>query len=219
MFAFVPGELLDYDVRFGPLRLGRLELRTLEPDTARGETCYRFRSTLDVRLGFLFRARYEIETWSRRSDMATMRLWKRTAESRYSGEWQAEFDYEDSVIRYSDGDRFALAGPVHDPLALWYLFRCTSLSEGDSLVVRCHTDRRDYGAVFRPAGHDSVSVPAGRFECLRLVPDPGSPLGALYIAEDAGREPSDRLPVVIRTKVGGMDVSANLRGVETGEGI
>lgn len=207
LVAFTPGERLDYDVRYGPLCLGRLSLSTLAPDTVRGESCYHFRAVLQARLSFLFSARYDIDAWCRVSDMVTLRSAKKTRESRYRAEWTADYDYGAGRVVYSDGDTLALAGPAHDVLTLWYLVRRPGFGPGDTLPVYCHSDRRDYHVALVGVRETEVGVPAGRFRCLEVVPTPGSPLGAVFLARgDAS------VPAVIRTSVGGVQVSAELVG-------
>jgi hypothetical protein len=209
----VPGETLDYDVKWGGLRLGSLTLQTLEPDTVRGESCHAFRADLSIRLGFLFHAEYEFEALSRVSDLATLRSSKRTEESRYRDYWTAEFDQDSLRAYYSDGDTFELEGETFDLLTLWYLFRTLDVTEQDTLVRYCHTDRRNWAVAVTNAGEEEVKLRTGGFYvCDRLVPVVSGPLGEVYLAQ---RE--DRVPVVIRMKTGGIEVSAVLKEVRTME--
>jgi len=208
--AFEPGERLSYDVRYGPMRLGRMELYTLEPDTIGDETCYHFAAALATNPSFaaVFEARYEFESWVRRTDFTTLRSYKNTEERNYEAEVQADFDYGAGVIRYSDGKCYPLAGPCRDLLTLWYYFRQPELKPGDVLSVYSHVDRKDYRVKVRAAKYEAVRVPAGTFRCLVAVPSTAGPLGAVYLEEQS------RIPVVIRTRVAGMTVSAVLREVE-----
>jgi len=209
---FAPGETLDYDVKWGALRLGGLTLQTLEPDSVRGESCHAFRADLSLRLGFLFRAEYELEAWSRVSDLATLRSSKRTEESRYRDHWTAEFDQDSLRAYYSDGDTLELEGETFDLLTLWYLFRTLDVTEQDTLVRYCHTDRQNWAVAVTQAGEQEVEVPAGAFYCDRLVPVVSGPLGEVYLAQEG-----NRVPVVIRMKAGGIEVSAVLKEVRTME--
>ncbi len=214
VLAFAPGERLEYDVRCGPLRLGELTLTTLALDTVSGESCYSFRAVLEAKLGFLFHATYDIRTWCRTEDMVTMRSAKETRESRYEARWTADYDYEAGRVVYSDGDTFPLPDSARDVLTLWYWFRTLETAVGDTQPVYCHTDRRDYEPEFIATKRTDVAVPVGEFDCLELIPSPGSPLGALYLADmetDSG--PANRIPVVIRTDIGGVQVSAVLRSI------
>ncbi len=209
--AFAPGERLEYDVRYGPLNLGNLALTALAPDTVCGESCYHFRAELESNpaLSFLFRARYELETWCRMKDMVTLRSYKRTDESRYQAEWTAEYDYDAGRVYYSDSADYPLADSARDLLTLWYYFRTLPLVLGDTYRVDSHTDRRNYEVEVVGARQTKLQTRAGEFDCLEVVPSAGGPLGNIYLSEEP-----DRVPVVIRTKVGGMLVSAFLRSIE-----
>ena len=210
--AFVPGERLSYDVKLGPMRMGGLELLVLAPDTVQGESCRRFQATMGVRLGFVFWGEYRLDAWARARDLVTLRSAKQTDESRYHASWTADYRYEDSVVVYSSGDTFDLPTDARDVLTLWYFMREAELAVGDTLDVHVHSDRRDQEAMVVAVRRTVVSVPAGEFDCLELLPGRGGVLGAVYLSTDEAR-----LPVVIRTGMGGLKLSAVLRGVEMEE--
>jgi hypothetical protein len=228
--GLVPGEKLEYDVKYGPFTLGQLVLETLDPDTVMDTPCYRFRSTLGLNLGFVFKAEYEIESWARVEDMVTMRSAKTTRESRFRGEWTADFDYDSSRVYYSDGGVYVLRQPeARDLLTLWYWFRSLALDTGELVPVYVHTDRREYDTWFRARRWTDVSTPAGTFQSLELVTEDKTPLGAVYLADASvvqGTYPVsseawdeafiDRVPVLIKTRVGSMEVSAFLREADFG---
>jgi len=89
--AIAPGERLDYGLRYGPVSIGTLTLRTLRPDTSGTDECWHFRADLELTRSFswLFWANYRLETWCRVSDLVTLRSYKRTREPRYRAEWTA----------------------------------------------------------------------------------------------------------------------------------
>ncbi len=210
VIAAVPGERLDYGLRFGPLSIGTLVLETLEPETVGTEECWHFRADLELTRSFswLFWADYRLETWCRVSDMVTLRSYKRTREPRYRAEWTADFDPGQSVAEYSDGDTVATESYARDLLSTWYYFRTLSLVPGDTVKTGLHVDRRNYQLVAVTRSAKNVRTPAGLFECIAVVPDAGGPVGTVYLG--TGEE---RLPVSIRTRFGGLVVSAFLRSV------
>jgi hypothetical protein len=176
--VFAPGEKLEYDVKYGPFTFGRLALHAVEPDTVRGETCHHFRAELELSrsLAWLFWAKYRLESWARTSDFVTLRSYKRTREPNYRAEWTAEFLPAESCVRYSTDSVYPLPDSCRDMLTAWYLFRTLDLGPGDTVRVNVHADRRNYRlTVAVTAGH-KVRTPAGRFDCLSLNPNVGSPL-------------------------------------------
>jgi len=71
-----------------------------------------------------------------------------------------------------------------------------------------HVDRRNYRLVAVARAARPVTSPAGVFDCIAVVPDAGGPLGTVYLTDD-----EQRIPVSIRTRIGGLVVSALLRSV------
>jgi hypothetical protein len=208
--AVVPGERLDYGLRYDPVAVGTLTLQTLEPETVGTDECWHFRADLELTRSFswLFWANYRLETWCRVSDMVTLRSYKRTRESHYRAEWTANYDPEQSVVNYSDGKTYAIEPGARDLLSVWYYFRTLPLVPGDTVRTALHVDRRNYQLVAVTRATKPVSTPAGVFDCIAVVPNAGGPLGTVYLTDD-----EERIPVSIRTRLGGLVVSAFLRSV------
>ncbi|MBM3315783.1 DUF3108 domain-containing protein, partial [candidate division WOR-3 bacterium] len=78
--------------------------------------------------------------------------------------------------------------------------------------VNVHIDRKNYRVRTAVTGRKRARVPAGTFDCLVVAPSAQGPLGTVLIAED-----SSRTPVVIKTRVGGLVVSAFLLSTDTEE--
>lgn len=209
-----PGEKLEYDVRYGPLRLGSLVLRTLASESLAGTECWHLAAelTLSHSVSWLFTARYDIQSWCRTSDFVTLRSYKFTRETNFADEWQAEYQPDSGKVTYSDGRTYRLLPQGRDLLTLWYFLRVSELRPGSVRVVNGHVDRRNYRVRVAVSSRRAVRVPAGAFDCLAVVPSADGPLGSVYLADD-----ELRLPVVIKTKVGSLVVSAFLREVGTEE--
>jgi hypothetical protein len=212
--AVVPGERLDYGLRYGPVSIGTLTLRTLEPETVGTEECWHFRADLELTRSFswLFWANYRLETWCRVSDMVTLRSYKRTREPRYRAEWTANYDPGQAVVSYSDGQACSLEPGSRDLLSTWYYFRTLPLAVGDTVRTALHVDRHNYRLVAVARTAMPVTTPAGVFDCIAVVPSASGPLGTVYLTDD-----TLRIPVSIRTRVGGLVVIALLRSVSCEE--
>jgi len=210
VIAAVPGERLEYGLRYGPVTLGTLVLETLDPETVGTDECWHFRADLELTRSFswLFWANYRLESWCRVSDMVTLRSYKRTREPNYRAEWSADFDVDQSAVRYSDGKIIPVQPDARDLLSTWYFFRTLPMLSGDTVKTALHVDRRNYLLVAVARAAKTVSTPAGVFDCIAVVPSAGGPLGTVYLSDD-----KERIPVSIRTRVGGLVVSAFLRSV------
>ena len=212
--AALPGERLDYSLRYGPVSIGTLTLRTLGPETLGTEECRHFRADLELTRSFswLFWANYRLETWCRVSDMVTLRSYKRTREPHYRAEWTATYDQEQAMVSYPDGQTCSIQPGSRDLLSTWYYFRTLPLAPGDTVRTALHVDRRNYQLAAVARATRPVTTPAGIFDCIAVVPSAGGPLGTVYLTDD-----SLRIPVSIRTRVGGLVVIAVLRSVSCEE--
>lgn len=208
--TFAAGELLEYQVKCGPFRVGSMQLEVLGMESLSGTECYHLAARLELALSpsWLFRARYEQESWCRISDMVTLRYYKRTRESRYEAEWTAYFEPESGRVTYTDGESFDLLPQSRDLLATWYYLRSLELAPGARRPVHAHVDRKNYRATVSVSGRQRTKVPAGSFDCLVVTTTGQSPLGKMLFSSD-----SRRVPVSIETRVGGLSVTALLQRI------
>jgi hypothetical protein len=208
--AVTPGERLEYDVRYGPITVGSLVLETLAPDSIDSVPCYHFRADLELTrsVSWLFWANYRLESWCRTSDFVTLRSYKRTREPRYKSAWTARYMPEAGRAYYTDGKSFALPDSARDMLTLWYYLRFLTIDKGETLRVNVHDAGKDYRLAATTGAAKRVSVPAGVYDCIAVIPRAGTPLGSVCLSDD-----DERLPVVLRTRISGLAVSAYLRRV------
>jgi len=203
-------ERLEYDIRYGPVLLGTMVLERLDNESLEGELCQYLRAEvrLDQNLSWLFWAKYQFESWCRITDMLTLRSVKTTREKNYRDEWAVVFDHQNRRARYADNSEFSLPDSARDMLTLWYYLRRVDWDNKDTLFANAHIDRRNWRIRFVVSGRKNVKTAAGEFCCLIISPDARGPLGAVYVADD-----QNRIPVVIRTRVSGLTVSAYLRNI------
>jgi len=212
--VFRPGEKLEYDVRYGPVVLGGLVLRTLPVETVAGTECYHFRAELEINrsLSWLFWASYQLETWCDTKELITRRSRKRTREPNYRAEWTADYYQDEQRVIYSDSNEYQAPDSARDLLTLWYYLRTRPLEPGTVVVLNGHIDRKNYRLQARVTDYGVVRTGAGRFDCLAVSPSAAGPLGAVLVSRD-----SCHLPVVLRTRVAGLVVSAFLRRITSQE--
>jgi hypothetical protein len=115
-------------------------------------------------------------------------------------------------VRYSDGQVIETEQATRDMLTTWYYLRSLPLAPGDTVRFPVHVDRRNYALVAAVRGSKPVKTPAGTFDCISVLPRAAGPLGTVYLSSD-----SARVPVLIRTRIGGLGVSAWLRTVSSQE--
>jgi len=164
---------------------------------------------IDGNLSWLFWARYQFESWCDADDWLTIRSDKWTREKNFRSELSAIFDQEKNRARYTDGWELPLPDSARDMLTLWFYLRTIEWVAGETVVVNSHIDRRNWQVKFIISGKQKVRTKAGDFDCLIVSPTATGPLGTVFISQG-----SQRLPVIIRTRAGGLTISAYLRNIE-----
>lgn len=209
-----PGERLEYEIRYGPLVVGDMVLQHLEPKLIAGEQCEHLRADLLINqnLSWFFWAQYRLESWCRSSDWRTLRAYKKTIERNYQGEYYVTFFHDSGFARYSDGQTVRLYPSARDLLTLWYFLREFDWGTKESLKVKAHIDRRNWNISLRCTGRQVVRTRAGDFDCLAITPRTSGPLGTVFLSSN-----ERRVPVAIRTRVGGLTVTAFLRKITIDE--
>ena len=200
LFLILPiGEELHYTVRFGPFRVGTLDLSIKPIELIGQESTYHFVARIKSNPGwrFLFEIDDQLESYARISDFATKRSYKKISESRYKTEVQADFDYQTNKIYYSDSTEVDLKPGTKDLLSIWFYFRTLSLKPKETLSVQIHADKKYYEVKTIVAGPVKVRTGIGEFNCLVIKPKTQikQDVGIVYISDD-----SSRIPVMIKKK-------------------
>lgn len=203
-------ERLEYEIKYGPVVLGSMVMEYQPLDSSGADSLSHIKAQVEIdrALSLVFWANYQLESWCRKDDKVTVRSYKKTRERNYKAEWWADYFPEQGFVRYSDGVRFPLSDSARDMLSLWFYLRSLRWSEGDSRIVNAHIDRRNWRICFVVNGTQYVKTPLGGFNCLVISPRTQGPLGAVFLSQD-----KRRLPVVIRTRIGGFTVSAYLKSI------
>ncbi len=208
LFTFaLSQERLDYEIKLGPFTIGSMRLEKLPPDTIASVDFEHFRAEVKLAgaISFLFWAEYHLETWCDKKELLPRRSYKRTKEKNYRSEWSAS--YEPGIVRYSDGKSYPLPDSARDILTLWFYLRTLDWKKEKSKVLTAHIDRKNWRLSFLVTGEEKVITPLGEFDCVVVSPQRESPIGTVFISQDRLR-----LPVVIRTRIGGFTATASLRG-------
>jgi hypothetical protein len=200
IFLLLPvGENLHYKVRFGPFRVGTLDLSINEISVISQESCYHFTVHLKSNSGwrFLFEIDDQLESYARIHDFATLKSFKRVFESGYQKELEANFDYQTMKIFYSDSSQFDLEPETKDLISTWYYFRSLSLKPNDSLSVQVHNDKINYKVDIEAKGPKMVKTGLGKIECIEINPTTQmkQDIGIVYLSND-----SKRIPAIIKRK-------------------
>ncbi len=195
LFYLLPiGEQLHYTIRFGPFQVGTLDLTIENISLIEQESCYHFVARLksDPKLRFLFRIDDHLESFARIRDFATLKSFKRISESGYKNQIQADFNYRNKQIYYSDSSVLDLKPGAKDLLSTWYYFRTLNLKSNDTFSVLVHTDKKNYDIEITTFGPKVILTGIGKLECLIVTPRTQikQDVGTVYLSNDARRLPA-----------------------------
>ena len=169
--TLVVGERLEYDVKFGRVRVGRGSMEVVETTDVRGRQAWH--TVFAIRGGIpFFRVDDRLESWIDTRSFTSLRFAQRTNEGRYHRERRIElFPERETMLEGGDGahEEPTVPEPLDEGALLYYL-RTLPLEVGD----RYSLDR-----YFRPDRNpvrlevmrrERIQVPAGTFETIVVRP-------------------------------------------------
>ena len=169
--SLVVGERLEYEVKFGKLRVGSGSMEVRETTEVRGREAWH--TVLAIRGGIpFFRVDDRLESWIDTRSFTSLRVAQQTREGRYNRQRSVDLFPERRTMLES-GDDAQEEPTVDQPLdegALLYFLRTLPLNPGD----RYSLDR-----YFRPdrnpvrlevVRRERIRVPAGTFETIVIRP-------------------------------------------------
>lgn len=165
----VVGERLDYDVRFGPLKVGRARMEVTGIDTVRGLDAWH--TVFTVRGGtFFYRVNDVLESWIDTSHFASLRFHQHLAEGNRERDYRYEI-FPDSAryVPLGKPSEPSVADPLDDASFLYFV-RTVPLEVGKEY---------SFDRYFRPDRNpvrlivlrrERVTVPAGTFDAIVVRP-------------------------------------------------
>jgi hypothetical protein len=165
------GERLEYDVKFGKLRVGRGSMEVRETVDVRGREAWH--TVFSIRGGIpFFRVDDRLESWIDTQTFTSLRFAQQTHEGRYHRERLIELFPERGTMLESGEDAREVP-TVDEPLdegALLYYIRTLPLNVGDrySLDRYFRPDRNP--VQLEVVRRERIQVPAGTFETIVIRP-------------------------------------------------
>ena len=165
------GERLEYDVKFGKLRVGRGSMEVRETTDVRGREAWH--TVLAIRGGIpFFRVDDRLESWIDTQRFTSLRVAQHTNEGRYHRERHVEFFPERTTMLESreGAQEEPTADEPLDEGALLYYLRTLPLNVGDrySLDRYFRPDRNP--VLLDVVRRERIEVPAGTFETIVIRP-------------------------------------------------
>jgi hypothetical protein len=168
---FPVGETLEFDAKYGLLKLGRAAMRVVGQDTVRGESTVHFQFVLSANALGIIRMHDVFDSWVGRNDFESRRFQQKFDEPGQKRTTSYEI-FPDSGLYWQEGvdSSMTLSENPLDDAAFFYFVRTLDLVPGT---------RYEFDNYFRPdrnpviievAERDTIDVPAGRFATVVVKP-------------------------------------------------
>lgn len=214
---FREGETLDYNLQWTRISGGSARM-TIAP--LNGE---RYRITSVGKSGAFFsrffRVRDEIEAIVTRDTFSTLQYHKVLDERGKKKDELTVIDRQKNLATRK-GKIIEVPERVYDPLSLIYHLRTLDLNPGTSHEFTIIADGKIYVVHANVTGRETITTPAGKFECVIVEPKMASTAGVFR--DDQNRmliwftDDDRRIPVRIRSDVKIGSITATLRAMSAG---
>ncbi len=217
---FAVGERLEYRIRLGPVTVGSATLEIAGRQDCGASIAYvvRYTARSNRALAALYPVRDRITCWADTLDFRSHRLRKRIREGSYREAWDLRLDHAAGRATNSDGRHLAIPPGCHDVFSALLRLRASQLAADAQVTIPVILGGAVSSMRVQVAGEEQVTVPAGSFRCLVLVPQLGGqgPFrhdGKVTVAlsQDARRLPvrvSVKVPVVGRLRAELVEIAS-----------
>lgn len=163
------GERLTYDVRFGPLKVGRASMEVVGIEEIRGRRAWHTR--FQVSGGTLFfRVNDVLESWIDVETFSSLRFRQQLSEGSSDRLYEYEiFPERATYIQKGKPERPSVSHPLDDGSFLYFL-RTVPLELGASYEFDRYFMPDRNPVRLEMLGRDTIDVPAGRFAALVVLP-------------------------------------------------
>ncbi len=218
--AFGVGEKLDFDIGYGFINAGYATLEVADLIEYNDRPCYLVTSRANSNKFFssFYPVEDRVESIIDAVGIFTWHFEKRLREGKYHADKSYTFDQINHEVFY-EGDTIGVAHYIHDALSVLYYARTQKLEVGKSIFIDNFTDGKHYPLEVRVLKRESVSVKAGKFDCLVVEPL----LLSSGIFKHEGRlkvwltDDRIKMPVLMKSKVLVGSITAELTDYRLGE--
>ncbi len=218
---FGPGEILDFELQYGVVDVGRARLETegVELEDGRQAMGILSRAKSARWIDSVYKVRDEVSSVMDIDRLHSLEFRKHLREGKYRADQEATFDHENGVARYQDGSEAELPPGSQDILTALYYVRSFPLVVGMVLHIPLHDGKKSYALRVGVVGRERLETSLGELDCLILEPSfesrglfksEGRML--IYMSDDARR-----LPVLLKAKAPVGAFTSELRSYREGE--
>lgn len=202
--AFAPGEFLKFSVDYGFVNAGWAEMEVVSIVEYKGRLAYHLQTRAGTNKAFsvIFPVEDRVESLLDMEEFYSLRHEKHLSEGKYQADRWFTFDQESNRAISKNYDIETYSN-VLDILSAFYYSRTLELAIGDTFYLPNHTDGKNYPLRVAVHRKETVTVPAGTFDCIVVEPI----LRAPGIFEHKGNvyvwitDDDYRMPVLMKTRI------------------
>jgi hypothetical protein len=169
LVPFAVGERLEYDVRFGSLKVGSGSMAVKEITEVRGRPVWHTVFTITGGIP-LYRVNDVYESWFDVSTLNSLRYHQDVDEGSYERKRRYEIFPERGMFREGDKEEEPTVGNPLDDGSFLYFVRTLSLEVGRSYELPRYFKAQGNPVRIRVLRRETVTVPAGTFKTVVLQP-------------------------------------------------
>jgi hypothetical protein len=166
---FGVGEKMQYEVRFGPLKVGEGSMEVLDVGSIRGDAAWHTRFRVKGGVPF-YRVDDMLESWIRVSDFNSLRFVQDLEEGGKTRERRFEIFPERAIFQENDKpEESSVAAPLDDGSFLYFV-RTIPLEEGKSYEFNRYFRPDRNPVIVKVIGREKITVPAGTYNTIVIQP-------------------------------------------------
>lgn len=201
---FGRGEYLLFAIQYGLITAGEATLEVRNYAEIGGRKSYRVVSEARTNKTFdvFYKVRDQHISFIDWEHLHSLRFEKYLREGRFRRDGRVDFDQANRLAIYPDR-QVGIPPNTQDFLSALYYFRTVDIEPGQALAMVNHTNGKNYPIFIKVLRRETVTVPAGKFDCIVIEPV----LETTTIFENTGRltiwltDDKVRMPVLLRSKV------------------
>lgn len=168
---FPVGETLEFDAKFGLIRLGRAAMQVVGEDVVRGDSTVHFQFVLSANALGIIRLHDVFDSWVGKDDFLSRRFRQKFDEPGQNRETAYEI-FPDSGVYWQEGVDTAMTLSEHplDDAAFFYFVRTLDLVPGRRYAFDNYFRPDRNPVIIEVAERDTIDVPAGEFATVVVKP-------------------------------------------------
>ena len=187
---FNPGDRLFYDVKWGIMKVGEVEMRVERVEEGElGELKFIMLLRTTPWADLLYKVRNRIESYTDAEVTQSLRYRKNQREGSLHREIVVEFDWDEQSAQYINFgepmDPISIQSGCQDPFSILFAYRLHKKQIGQTIRIPVTDGKRTITTEIEILREEQVRVEAGKFDCLTVSADVKGLGGVFSKSEDA----------------------------------